>query len=317
MHAFLPSEVDELGTAIEDFLSFCRMKNLSVCTQEFYSGRLLSFTRYLATRDAAVHLQDIDQAVIRGFISSLMQGGYSTKTVNHCIQALKAFFRFLVDEEMVVQSTMARIKLQRLERRIIETFTEDQVAAMLSVCDRKTFMGLRDYTMLLTLLDTGLRASELCGMTLQSIDWESGFMRVLGKGRKERLVPFGSALNRSLKEYIRRRGVLDCEQHVFVTQFGEAIDRHRMWKIINAIGGEAEVGGVRVSPHTFRHTFAKNWILNGGDPFSLQRILGHTTQEMVSKYVNLAVGDLQTQHARFSPADRLLLPQQRKRVLLR
>lgn len=317
MQTFFASGSNDLRIAIDDFLSFCRIKNLSNCTVEFYSGRLLSFTRYLSGKDEQIHLKDIDQSMIRGFISSLMKAGYSTKTINHSIQALKAFFRFLVDEERVEQSPMVKVKLQKLERKIIETFTDDQIAAMLDVCNRKTFIGLRDYTILLTLLDTGLRVSELCGIELQSIDWESGFIRVLGKGRKERLVPFGSSLHRTLKEYIRRRGVLDREEHIFVTQFGEQINRHRMWRIIDAIGTEAGIKGVRVSPHTFRHTFAKNWILNGGDPFSLQRILGHTTQDMVSKYVNLAAGDLQTQHARFSPADRFIAPREKKRVLLK
>ena len=188
---------------------------------------------------------------------------------------------------------------------------------MLRQCNRKTFIGLRDYTILLTLIDTGLRVSELCGLGVCDIDWSSGFMRVLGKGSKERLVPFGTTLRRALHEYIGRKGQFGGDHYLFVNQFAQRLDRRVVRLILLKLGEKAGVKGVRISPHTCRHTFAKNWILNGGDPFSLQRILGHTTQQMVSHYVNLAANDIRVQHSKFSPADRLAKPTIGRRIVLR
>ena len=104
---------------------------------------------------------------------------------------------------------------------------------------------------------------------------------------------------------------------MFLNQYGEAMDRHSVRRVVVSLGKKAGISNVQVSPHTFRNTFAKNWIVNGGDPFSLQRILGHSTQQMVSHYVNLATGGLQLQHSRFSPVDRLNLCLEPRRIRLK
>lgn len=141
----------------------------------------------------------------------------------------------------------------------------------------------------------------------------------MGKGTKERMVPFGASIKQALKEYLKRRGDIENNNRLFLTHFAEPVNRHTLVRTLRKLGKKAGVKNVRVSPHTFRHTFAKNWILAGGDSFSLQKILGHTTQEMVSQYVNLATNDLRTQHSKFSPVDRLIVEprNQKKRVILK
>lgn len=310
-------DTDDLDSALQEFLDYCRAKNLSPHTVGYYRDRLRPFFDLCRNRLGVADIGSVSSASVRAFITHAMDLGYSTSTINHTIRAARALFNYFVDEGRLEASPLARIRLLRMEKKIIETFSNDHIDRLLSECDRKTFIGLRDYAMILTMLDTGLRISELCGLKTTDIDWSSGFLRVLGKGSKERVVPFGTSVHKALRQYLERRGDINGESHVFLSHFAEPLDRRVVRVILRKLGEKAGMTGVRVSPHTLRHTFAKNWILNGGDPFSLQRILGHTTQQMVSQYVNLATEDIRAQHAKFSPGDRLAQATTGRRVMLR
>lgn len=149
----------------------------------------------------------------------------------------------------------------------MQTFTEEHIARLLDECDTKTFVGLRNTAIVLTLLETGLRSSELASVGLDDIDWQMRFIKVMGKGNKERLVPFGESLSNVLMRYLRSKGMIEGTDRVFVSQFGEPMDRYGVGRVIHSLGLKARITGVRVSPHTFRHTFAENWIVCGGDPY--------------------------------------------------
>ncbi|WP_170308092.1 tyrosine-type recombinase/integrase [Paenibacillus dakarensis] len=190
------------------------------------------------------------------------------------------------------------------ERRIIETFSNAQIKVLLDTPNRSSFTGYRDYVIMLTLLDTGVRISELAGIKTHDIDWQARVICVYGKGRKERLVPFSRSLEKQLRLYLEIRGVLDHD-HVFVNIDNDPFQVRGIQQAIKLYGEAARIKGVRVSPHTFRHTFAKMYIMNGGDSFSLQKILGHTSLEIVRMYVNLFGTDVAAQHAKFSPLERL------------
>jgi integrase/recombinase XerD len=159
--------------------------------------------------------------------------------------------------------------------------------------------------MILTLLDTGLRLSEILGLRRDCIDWQGNRLIVRGKGDKERSVPFGTAVRRALWEYAQRRGDVSGQDVFFLDQFGGQICARHIQITLRRYGKQAGIEGVRVSPHTLRHTFATQYILNGGDAFSLQQILGHSTLEMVKQYVKLANRDVALQHRRYSPVDNL------------
>ena len=156
---------------------------------------------------------------------------------------------------------------------------------------------------MLILLDTGLRISEVVSIKEQDIDWNRNSIRVMGKGSKERVVPFGRTVKRALLAYLKRRGHIVGNDHIFVSELGDPLWREPVRRNIRKYGARAGLTGVRCSPHTFRHTFACNWIRNGGDVFSLQRILGHSTMHTVRLYVNLADSDLEAAHLKWSPVD--------------
>jgi integrase/recombinase XerD len=177
---------------------------------------------------------------------------------------------------------------------------------VLAVPDRRTWVGIRNRAMLLVLLDTLIRVSELVGLDAEDVDFDEGVIQVMGKGGKERRVPFGTSTGQALRRY--RSAVEDLRQGdpFFITRGGRRTSRWAVHMMMADCGRMAGIEGVRCSPHTMRHTGAKRFILAGGDVFTLQKLLGHTTLVMVRRYVELADVDVRTQHHRFSPADSLL-----------
>lgn len=198
---------------------------------------------------------------------------------------------------------MFGVEKVRKRRTVIETFSLEQIEKIISVCE-KDFLGVRDKAIIMTLVDCGLRASELCGLRIDDISREQQTMIVLGKGDKERVVPFGQATQQALTQYLARRGKLDTNV-LFVNCYGEAFDRHRLADIVESRCIRAEISGVRCSPHTFRHTFAVMYLRAGGDVFSLQKMLGHSDLTMTRRYAELSEMDVQAKHRLFSPGDRL------------
>lgn len=188
------------------------------------------------------------------------------------------------------------IPQQKIPQFVIETFTMGQLAAMLDACELSSPIGYRDYAILLMLMDTGIRASELCGLTLDNVFED--YIKVFGKGSKEREVGIGPTASRAVWKYIHQfRGAfhpLDIEKHVFLGVGGVPLLRSGLYQALERIGDKAGVSGVRLSPHTFRHTFAVNYLANGGDVFKLSRILGHTEMQTTQIYLK----DFQSRQAR-------------------
>jgi integrase/recombinase XerD len=199
---------------------------------------------------------------------------------------------------------MKGVEHPRQKQPIIPTFTLDQITAMLATCSAKTFIDQRDRAIIVLLFDSGLRVSELCGLTMDAINWSEQTMLILGKGNKERLVPFGAMAKQAMLSSMARRGDL-ATAYFFTTGYGDQLSRRRALEIIQTRGTTAGVKGVRLSPHTIRHTFAVNYLRNGGDVFSLQKMLGHSDLAMTRRYAELSQNDVQAKHRLYSPADSL------------
>ncbi len=154
------------------------------------------------------------------------------------------------------------------------------------------------------LLDTGLRLSELASLRVGDVR-PDGTLHVMGKGAKERIVPIGASARRALVRYLATRAAVAAGDPLFCGRWGPALTARGIQLAIARLGRRAAVG-TRCSPHTFRHTFARGYLVNGGDVFSLQQILGHATLDMVRRYVSLSEADLVARHRTASPADRLV-----------
>jgi len=291
---------------VSAFLSTRRLRNLSPNTIIFYSQHLNKFMEFMESHYPDVYLDQIDHSILREYVLRLKEN-HSAGGVNHHIKVLKIFFKFMVEEGVINENPSKKISRIKTDQTAIVTFSNSQIMAMLEVTKYQMhFPGIRNYALITLLFDTGCRISELLALKVDDIQLDEKILIVKGKGGKGRVVPFGDRSLIGLVKYLNRRNKLFGKERVlFLTKFGEPLTRRMTNKIIERIGEKAEVENVRLSAHTFRHTFAKNWLMNGGDIFSLQKILGHRTLEMVRNYVNITFKDIQSQHKKFSPGDNL------------
>jgi integrase/recombinase XerD len=186
-------------------------------------------------------------------------------------------------------------------KHVIPTFTKEQLNKLFRQPDLKTFTGVRDYTIMLLFLETGIRANEAVGLTLADIRWEDNLICVRNaKSYRERLVPMQSTMKTQLKKYIAIRGYAETDA-LFINVDNAPLSKRGIQQRITIYGRQAGIKGVRCSCHTFRHTFAKLSVQHGANIFELQAILGHTSMEIVKTYVNLFGTDVRDSHKKFSP----------------
>jgi integrase/recombinase XerD len=217
---------------------------------------------------------------------------------------------------------MKSVPAPSFEEAPVEPFTQDEVERLLKACDycaeartgerRKFIMrrptGTRDRAMLLTLLDTGLRASELCSLLIGDVDMKIGKVDVKhgaqggAKGGKGRMVYLGKAVRRQLWRYLsQREDGEDPRAPLFLGKFDRPINKESLRHLVKNLGKKADVK--KSHPHRFRHTFAITYLRSGGDLFTLQALLGHGSLDMVQRYAKIAQVDIQQAHRRASPAD--------------
>jgi site-specific recombinase XerD len=229
------------------------------------------------------------------------------RTVRDYHGHLRTFFKWLVREEILTASPMERIDPPISRSDQITPFTTEQVQKLLAAA-KKSKHPKRDEAIMLMLLDTGMRVSELTGLKLADLDLQERRCRVLGKGNKHRSVFFGTSTAKALFNYLRDEG-LEKGDYLFRsergTNAGEGLTRWGVRQIIERAAKVAKIDMARCSPHTFRHTMAVTFLRNGGQTFTLKELLGHTDLKMTQRYVALAEADIASQGRRFSPVDSL------------
>lgn len=289
----------------DEFLDRCRAKNLSPRTIEWYEDRTRRFSDW-CFESGILKAQDLTTEDLEGFVLSIQAGPYKPQTVRGFAQIAKTVARYGHRKGLIPNDLTSDFEMPKVPKTIIETFSDEQLEALISQPDQRRWKGLRDRAILLTLLDTMARVSELAGVSARDVDLEGRSIRVMGKGRKQRDLPLGRTSARALQRY---RNAVDGLQHddpFFISYRGKRLDRSVITGMVSEYGKAASIAGVRCSPHTLRHTGAKRFILAGGDVFTLQKLLGHTSLIMVRRYVELASIDVAVQHERYSPADSLL-----------
>lgn len=233
--------------------------------------------------------------------------GLSPSTVNIRARTLKCFLRFLHDEGHLQTDLAARTKLQKVAEDTIGAFKKEHVLLLLAAPNQREYTGFRDYVLLTVLFDTGLRINEALNLTVDDLNPTDKTITVrasVAKNGKSRVVPMSkrtAELLTALIEENRKQFASRNPSTVFLLNNGQPLTYNQAYERIRLHGKKAGITCVRVSPHTFRHTFAKLYIQNGGDLFTLQKILGHHDISMVRKYVQMEQSDLQEQHARSSP----------------
>jgi integrase/recombinase XerD len=304
-----------LSQAIEGYFITAHARRLSPHTLNDYDNTYRRFEQFLG-RDPP--LADIRPADIRAFLNSL--NGLSAKTLRNYHTGLSALWTWAVKERLVHQHVLREVTPPRPEQPEIVPYTEADIKAMIAACERSQSYSRpgkrrcsnerpsaqRDRAILLLLLDTGMRASELCGLRRHHADLHNLRVLVMGKGRKQRLLPICPQTAQGLWRYLATRdGAEPDTAYLFTSREGAAMSRHTLRRLIARLGQRAGVPGANV--HRFRHTFAIMFLRNGGQVFALQRMLGHTTLEMVNRYLAIAQADVEQAHRDASPVANWLL----------
>jgi len=314
-----------LSQAIEGFLLEKQAQHLSPHTVADYTNAFRKFQAYLVTD---VPFAGITADQIRSFLGDLSTPrapdgvakrptkGLSNKTILNIHTALSALWTWAVAEGIVTQHLLRQIPRPRPEKRAITPFSEEDMKALLAngersrtytrpgkrACDHAVATALRNRTIILLLLDTGVRASELCGLAIKDADLNNKRILVLGKGNKERALPISPRTAKTLWRYLTtERKDEPVNAPLFLGSEGDPLNRDALLKLLIRLGAKAGVQDCH--PHRFRHTFAVNFLRNGGNAFELQMALGHTTLQMVQTYLALAQADLDAAHRKASPVE--------------
>ncbi|MED4127491.1 tyrosine-type recombinase/integrase [Shouchella miscanthi] len=287
------------------FEAFCmdrRRSGTRESTITYYQKEMSIFRRYIVREfSRSINVSEIDLTTLENFVLYLREerqnsiGGTNAK-----IRAVRAFLYFCEDMKYLRYNPAEKWKQLKGKEPEINTFTTSQISSLLKETDRTTFTGLRDYVLILFLLDTGSRISEALSVEVDDVSLVERrvFLRNT-KSNLSRYVPISERLCNEIKQYIRIHDQMS--KYLFCSLKGELLDRNRFRYVLHTLGKQAGIKGVRCSPHTFRHTFAKFYIVNGGDVFSLMQILGHSTLDMTKKYVRLFSTDINSKHKKYSP----------------
>jgi integrase/recombinase XerD len=320
----LGSKSTDIDTLLEGYRLCAQTEGKSPKTFEIARTAITSLRDFFLANGMSDDVIRIGPTEIRAYISHLQQvkayevhpfsgpldRGVTVHTINTYMRSIRAFWSWLVREEFILSSPFDKVRIPKPPQKITPTFTGNQLESILRSIDTSTGNGFRDLTIILILLDSGIRASELVNLTTTDVNLDDGIITVFGKGYKYRAVPIGSKVQRTIWKYLLRHRPEPANplcSNLFLSGSGYPLTVNTLEAIVERRCMKAGIEGVRCSPHTFRHTCAISYLRNGGDVFALQRILGHETLDMVRSYVNVAMYDLQAMHQRYSPVDNLKL----------
>ena len=271
--------------AFEDYILLERGQSKN--TAASYRRALQSWRAYCDTAD--LDPMDVSQASLNTFIAALKRDGRAASSIQLTTAALRSWVKFRVLEGDLPPDTWIPV-LPAKSKKLPQILTEGEIARILGACDCGSYYGLRDRTALETLADCGLRASELCGLTTASINLDDKCMIVMGKGSKERSVPFADGLKRTFETYLEKRAeFLNGDTSIktlFLGSRKEQLSRIDLWRIVQKRGKMAGVPQERLHPHVLRHSIATRLLRKGMDLRTLQEFLGHSSIATTEKYLH-------------------------------
>lgn len=277
-------------------------RGLSPLTVAAYRGDLERFGAWLAHRGVA--LESCERGHVRLYLSQLRSAGLSARSTARVLSSLRGFFRYLLERGLVTQDPTLELANPKLMRALPRYLSPEEVEMLLAAPDPQTASGLRDKAMLELLYATGLRVSELVSLKVSQVRLDPGFVRVVGKGNKERVVPMGSDARAWVGRYLETaRGKLvrrGSPEELFLTQRGEAMTRQRFWQIVKAYGKKVGITS-QLSPHVLRHSFATHLLANGADLRALQVMLGHADISTTEIYTHVTRERLRKLYDRAHP----------------
>jgi site-specific recombinase XerD len=298
-----------LSDVVADYLEALRAAGRSPRTIEWYQVFLLEFIRFEGRAGAPAKLADLAPPAVRRWVVALKSRSPEPAPASLAgrVRTLKAFGTWVASEYELEPHPLRGLKVPKVPDVLVRSLRDADILQLIAAIHRHSHFPDRDLAVVLLMLDTGLRVSETASVMVRDVDLEAGRCRVMGKGSKERVVPIGRNARRAIRRYLvvgRRLGQLDAP--LFERRGGGPLSVVGLQHLIQRVVARSSLS-VRCSPHVLRHTFARSFLANGGDVFSLQRILGHSPNSLAvtRRYVQLLDDDLRETHRRASPVDNL------------
>lgn len=285
---------------IDDFIIFIASeRGLALNTVDAYRRDVTAFSNFLNS----IHVMgwaEVSQLNIIAFLEHLSQQKYAGASISRALMAIKVLFRFFKREGVVSDNPTIYLENPKLWQLIPNVLTNDEVESLLAQPDPETFLGARDKAILEVLYACGLRVSELCALKISDVD--DTFIRVLGKGSKERLVPIGRKAIEAIDHSLLFRDLVDSDRNtlLFVSKSGRPIQRTVVWEMVKKYATQAGILKV-ISPHTLRHSFATHLLDNGADLRVIQEMLGHSSISSTDRYTHISHSRLQDAFNNFHP----------------
>lgn len=290
---------------LRDFIHFLIVeKGLAKNTIVSYERDLHSYLNYLKTVEVIVDLNEVQRYQIVRFLAKLKDDGKSSKTLARHIASIRAFHQFLLREKAVDNDPTVHLETPQQERSLPKVLNIQEVEKLLDSPKANDHYGKRDKAMIELLYATGIRVSELIGLNLGDVHLTMGFVRCMGKGSKERIIPLGRTATAALQDY------LDHGRHIFLKKqkddalflnhLGKRLTRQGFWKILKRLSAEAGITK-ELTPHTLRHSFATHLLENGADLRAVQEMLGHADISTTQIYTHVTKTRLKDVYSQFHP----------------
>jgi integrase/recombinase XerC/integrase/recombinase XerD len=306
----------KIDDAIQQFLVDQELKGNTKKTIMFYDNNLRYFREFIKDK---LLVSDIDMADLNGYLLMLkkkpklenhpfkpkVDKPISTTTVQTYVRAVRGFVGWLYKEGYIPDNLQDKYKLPKAIKKTVEILSDEEIETVMKAFNVKSELGLRNACLVALMLDCGLRRNEALYLDYDNVHISQGIIKVIGKGQKERIVPLGLYTKKLLLKYIngfRPMPEYDTKR-LFISKDLKPMTENSIKQLFLRLRKKCKID--RLHPHMLRHTFATKYLMNGGDVFSLQQILGHTSLEMVRKYSHIASAYMINNHKRFSPLDNL------------
>lgn len=294
----------DISPLIDQYLNYLKVeKGLARNSISSYSIDLSQFSEF-AFENELEDVQNIKRSDIKNFISELSSLGISRSSLARKVIAVRNFFKYMIIENIIVQNPFIDIETPKIDKKLPDILTMQEIDLLMDGCDTNTKEGSRDRAMLEILYGSGLRASELINLKMDSINLNAGFIQTMGKGSKQRVIPLGDKGIQFVKRYIEkyRESFLRGKesQYLFLTRFSKPMTRQHLWSSLKKY---ATLTGITkpLTPHTLRHSFATHLLEGGADLRSVQSMLGHSDISTTQIYTHVSIKHLKDIHKKFHP----------------
>lgn len=277
---------------IDRFIDYiASVKNYSKLTSENYRRDLEQFSFYLSGIEQGLGIENVDADLVRGWLASLVDNGYSATSVNRKLSSLKSFYRFMLRNHYIEVNPVAMLSGRKKPKRVPEVVRDRDMERLIDTMPDEGFEAVRDRLIVDVFYETGIRRAELVGLDVADVDFSSRQVKVLGKRDKERIVPIGGGLVGAIRSYLDvRAGVARCDA-LFVSSRGTRISPTKVYGVVRAALG-AVPGLKKCSPHVLRHSFATAMLDNGADLESVRELLGHNELGTTQIYTHSSFEEL-------------------------